>query len=45
MGDDGQVLLTRRNSDYGFSKDDEKLLKMLCKHCAIFLKHLDTDAD
>ena len=31
----------RRNSAYGFSKDDEKLLRMLCAHCCIFLKHLE----
>ena len=34
--------LRRRNSAYGFSADDERLLKMLCSHCAIFLRHLDT---
>lgn len=33
--------LVRRNSEYGFSADDEKLLKMLCAHCAVFLRHLD----
>ena len=33
--------LKRRNSAYGFSSDEEKLLKMLCAHCSIFLKHLD----
>ena len=37
--------LQRRNSDFGFSKDDEKLLQMLCAHCAIFLQQLDTNAD
>ena len=37
------VELKRRNSEYGFSKDDEKLLRMLCAHCSIFLKHLETD--
>ena len=30
--------LTRRNSEYGFSIDDEKLLRMLCHHCSIFLR-------
>lgn len=36
-------MMPRRNSAYGFSKDDERLLTMLCKHCSIFLKHLDSD--
>lgn len=39
--EDGTTKLTRRNSAYGFSKDDERLLQMLCAHCSIFLKHLD----
>ena len=26
---------------FGFSKDDERLLSMLCAHCSVFLKHLD----
>jgi len=34
--------LPRRNSEYGFSKDDEKLLRMLCAHASIFLKHMNT---
>ena len=29
----------------GFSADDEKLLTMLCAHCSIFLRHLETGAD
>jgi GAF domain-containing protein len=36
-------MMPRRNSAYGFSKDDERLLTMLCKHCSVFLKHLDSD--
>ena len=39
-GDRGK--LVRRNSEYGFSTDDEKLLNMLCAHCSIFLRHMDT---
>lgn len=39
----GSPRLVRRNSEYGFSKDDERMLKMLCAHCSIFLKHLDLD--
>ena len=35
--------LTRRNSEYGFSRDDERLLTMLCSHCSIFLRHLCAD--
>jgi GAF domain-containing protein len=39
----GEQKLVRRNtSDYGFTRDDEKLLAMLSKHCTIFLKHLDS---
>lgn len=34
--------LMRRNSEYGFNQDDERLLRMLCAHCSIFLKHLET---
>jgi len=34
--------LPRRNSEYGFSKDDEKLLRMLSAHSSIFLKHMRT---
>ena len=33
--------LRRRNSVCGFSRDDERLLRMLCAHCCIFLKHLE----
>ena len=40
-----QQVLKRRNSEYGFGGDEEKLLKMLCAHCAIFLRHLDTRED
>ena len=40
-GDRTEAKLVRRNSEYGFSADDEKLLKMLCAHCAVFLKHLE----
>ena len=35
--------LRRRNSVDGFTKDDERLLRMLCAHCAHFLKHLSGD--
>lgn len=33
--------LPRRNSAFGFDKDDERMLSMLCAHCSVFLKHLD----
>ena len=33
--------LERRNSAYGFSSDEARLLRMLCAHCSIFLKHLE----
>ena len=33
--------LERRISVQGFSRDDERLLTMLCAHCSIFLRHLD----
>ena len=36
--------LVRRNSAYGFNDDDERLLRMLCAHCAVFLKHLETES-
>ena len=34
--------LTRRNSEFGFNRDDERLLRMLCSHTSIFLRHLET---
>jgi len=42
QGDLDDQTIRRRNSEYGFCKDDEKLLQMLCAHCAIFLKHLNS---
>ena len=42
---EAREVLKRRNSEYGFGGDEEKLLKMLCAHCAIFLRHLDTRED
>ena len=34
--------LKRRNSVNGFTEDDVRLLRMLCTHCSIYLRHLDT---
>ena len=42
-GSSSSSRLQRRNSAYGFSQDEERLLKMLCAHCSIFLKHLEMD--
>ena len=39
---DGAKPLTRRNSEFGFNRDDERLLRMLCSHTSIFLRHLET---
>ena len=30
-----------RNEGSSFSKDDEKLLAMLCSHCSIFIESLE----
>ena len=37
--------LQRRNSEFGFSRDDERLLTMLCSHTSIFLRHLETGSE
>ena len=41
-GSGGGGRLKRRNSVNGFTEDDVRLLRMLCTHCSIYLRHLDT---
>ena len=41
-GGGGGKRLKRRNSVNGFTEDDVRLLRMLCTHCSIYLRHLDT---